>query len=78
MWRWCRKDLNGVFLEYARVGHRICTSAEALNRFVNALAAADKPIAPGAETILRDRPHPTTRPCMSEAEAARILDEAGI
>jgi len=43
IWRWCRKGVSGVRLEYVRLGHRICTSREALNRFVNALASADAP-----------------------------------
>ena len=42
LWRWCRRGLRGVRLEHVRVGNRVCTSAEALNRFVNALAAADQ------------------------------------
>lgn len=42
LWRWCRRGLNGVRLEYIRIGCRIVTSAEALNRFANALAEADR------------------------------------
>ena len=42
IWRWCRKGLNGVTLEYCRLGRRIVTSPEALGRFTNALAAADR------------------------------------
>lgn len=42
VWRWCRKGLKGVRLEYVRVGQKICTSQEALNRFVCELAAADE------------------------------------
>ena len=41
IFRWCRRGLNDIRLEYVRVGRRIATSAEALNRFFNALAAAD-------------------------------------
>ena len=41
LWRWCRRGLRGVHLEYVRLGGRICTSSEALSRFANALAAAD-------------------------------------
>jgi len=40
LWRWCSKGLQGVHLEHVRIGRRICTSAEALNRFANALAEA--------------------------------------
>ena len=48
IWRWCRKGLHGVHLEYARFGSRIVTSAEALTRFANALAAADTDLTPNA------------------------------
>ena len=34
LWRWCRKGLNGVHLEYLRVGHNIVTSRKALLRFL--------------------------------------------
>ncbi|GMV83918.1 MAG: hypothetical protein AMXMBFR7_51020 [Planctomycetota bacterium] len=42
LWRWCRKGVRGVQLEYVRFGNRICTSREALDRFANRLAEADK------------------------------------
>ncbi len=38
IWRWITKGLGEVRLEHVRVGRRVCTSREALNRFVNALA----------------------------------------
>ena len=41
IWRWCRRGVRGVHLEHVRIGGRIFTSAQALNRFANALAAAD-------------------------------------
>ena len=41
VWRWCRKGVRGVRLEHVRLGHRICTSGEALNRFANRLAEVD-------------------------------------
>ena len=46
LWRWCRlgvRSRNGdrVRLEHARIGHRIVTSREALNRFANRLAELD-------------------------------------
>ena len=50
IWRWARKGLNGVRLEYVRVGRRVCTSREAMNRFVNALAEKD------AESLSRATP----------------------
>lgn len=41
LWRWARKGVRGVRLDYIRVGRGIATSAEALQRFFNALAEAD-------------------------------------
>ena len=41
LWRWCRKGVRGVHLEYVRFGHRICTSVEALTRFTQELASID-------------------------------------
>jgi hypothetical protein len=43
IWRWCRKGIRGVQLEYVRLGLRIVTSRPALSRFAVALAAADEP-----------------------------------
>ena len=43
VWRWCRKGLNGVRLEYVRCGRKILTSREALSRFIKRLAEADIP-----------------------------------
>lgn len=43
LWRWARKGLKGVRLETRRVGARFVTSAEALERFSEALAAIDLP-----------------------------------
>lgn len=42
VWRWCRKGLRGVRLEYVRCGRRIATSEEALNRFFNKLTKLDE------------------------------------
>lgn len=44
LWRWCRKGLRGVHLDYVRVGRDIATSREALNRFFVALAETDPPL----------------------------------
>ncbi|MCC6796668.1 MAG: DUF1580 domain-containing protein [Candidatus Hydrogenedentes bacterium] len=46
VWRWCRKGVrsrNGeiIRLDHIRVGGRIFTSAEALNKFFSAVARAD-------------------------------------
>jgi len=41
IWRWCRKGIRGIPLEYARLGHRVVTSREALARFADRLVEAD-------------------------------------
>jgi len=41
LWRWIRQGVGGVHLEHIRLGHRVCTSREALARFTQALADAD-------------------------------------
>ena len=46
LWRWCRRELRGVFLEYVRVGRRICTTREALLRFFTVLAELDERVDP--------------------------------
>lgn len=75
MWRWCRKGLRGVHLDYIRIGRGIATSREALNRFFNALSEADLPLTP----VRREFP-PVTSKSRQRAiqEAERICQEAGI
>ncbi len=41
LWRWTRKGVRGVQLEHVRLGHRVCTSVEAVQRFAEALARID-------------------------------------
>ena len=56
LWRWCRKGLRGVTLEYTRVGAKIITSSEALHRFFTALAELDAAQSSGDPPIrLRNR-----------------------
>lgn len=81
LWRWCRVGLRGAFLEYVRVGRKICTTRQALLRFFSALADQDSRFAPDT----RNRPrHLTRRPLTSRqrqhalAEADAILQRAGI
>ncbi|MEE9296082.1 MAG: DUF1580 domain-containing protein [Phycisphaerae bacterium] len=42
LWRWCRKGVNGIRLDYWRAGRRILTTPEALERFCTRLAEADR------------------------------------
>ena len=44
LWRWCRRGVHGVTLQYVRIGRRICTTPAACSRFANALAEADEPL----------------------------------
>jgi len=81
LWRWCRKGLRGIHLEYLRMGRKIVTSKEALHRFFTELAEADE--------ALEDRPRATPE-CLRKRgisararqraleEADAILAEAGI
>jgi hypothetical protein len=62
LWRWCRKGLRGVHLEYIRVGRNIATSREALGRFVNRLAEADRPL---------ETPPLITQPSLPRSEQRR-------
>ena len=41
LWRWCRRGVRGVQLDYVRLGHRVCTSEQALARFAHRQAEAD-------------------------------------
>jgi Protein of unknown function (DUF1580) len=41
LWRWCRRGVNGVRLEYRKVGRRIFSSAQAMDRFTRAAAEAE-------------------------------------
>ena len=42
LWRWARKGIKGVRLEYARLGGRIVTTTAAITRFSQALAEVDR------------------------------------
>ena len=87
IWRWCRKGVSGIHLEHVRIGGRIFTSPDALNRFVNALAEADvrrlntapEPAAPAPTRGRREQPR---RSAAEAAEQHRLaceeLDRAGI
>jgi hypothetical protein len=80
LWRWCRKGLQGVHLEYVRVGRDIATSREALGRFFVALAAADRPLGPQTDVELSDVPTAGMDRTQERAvaRAERRLAEAGI
>lgn len=71
LWRWARKGVRGVRLEYARLGRRIVTSREALGRFVNALAEADlQESRPAPKRQAFSRSDRQREKAIAEAEAA--------
>ncbi|PCJ55916.1 MAG: hypothetical protein COA73_13220 [Candidatus Hydrogenedentota bacterium] len=41
IWRWCRKGVRGVYLEYIRLGNSILVSPDAIQRFTENLASKD-------------------------------------
>jgi len=42
LYRWCRHGINGVRLDYVRIGRTMATSQEAIERFLAALTEADE------------------------------------
>ena len=81
LWRWCRKGLRGVFLQYIRVGRRICTTRSALLQFFADLAELDQRVPPDTRSqprVLKRRPITSRQRQRALAEADAILDEAGI
>jgi hypothetical protein len=67
IYRWAQKGQDGVRLEAVRLGGRWVTSAEAIQRFVEAVTEAYAPaLAPRVADVARE-----------EAEARRILAAAG-
>ena len=85
LWRWCRKGLRGVRLEYLRIGRNIVTSRQALLRFFANLADADSnadesasavPLAAKNRRFLSKGKSLARRKSIERAEA--ILEEAGI
>ena len=42
LWRWCKKGLKGINLEYIRTGSKIITSQEAMQRFFDTVTKLDE------------------------------------
>jgi hypothetical protein len=80
VWRWCRKGLRGVFLQYVRVGRRVCTSRPALLRFFAELADLDRRIKPVSLNPRKFNRKPVTSKQRLRAlqEADAVLERAGI
>jgi len=81
LWRWCRLGLRGVFLEYVRVGRKICTTREALLRFFSELADLDDFVRPDTRSrpaALKRSPITSRQRQRALAEADAVLERAGI
>lgn len=76
VWRWIRRGIRGVHLEHLRLGHRVCTSREALNRFAARLAEVDE--RPVEKTIATPKLRTTKQREHDIARASRELESAGI
>lgn len=80
LWRWATKGLRGVKLETRRLGRRVVTSVDALERFSAALAALPPETRPRFQQRRENAPRPRTERerarAMAQAEA--VLDAAGI
>jgi len=80
VWRWCRKGLYGVSLEYIRVGHKVMVNAEGLNRFFTKLAQADEEAMkePSLKRPRRRKSRSIRSQQQSQEEAQALLRRAGI
>lgn len=81
IWRWCRRGLRGVCLEYVRVGRKICTTHVALLRFFTALSEIDRGAGRRAFTpspSIPRKPISSRRRQKALAQADAVLARAGI
>jgi hypothetical protein len=81
LWRWCRMGLRGMFLEYVRVGRKICTTREALLRFFSDLADLDDFVSVDTRSqprFTKRSPITTRQRQRALAEADAVLERAGI
>ena len=87
LWRWARKGVRGVKLEYSRLGSRIVTSREALSRFAAKLAEADdaedsspleRQAAQCRTPVGAGKPRSAKRRAEDIARARKELAEAGV
>ena len=76
LWRWCSRGVEGIRLEHVKLGGRIVTSGEAVQRFSQRLAVqqpADYDRAAAPETAMLTSGRPRRR---SAAQRERDLAEA--
>ena len=76
IWRWCRRGVRGVRLEYVRLGHRVCTTREALGRFAQRLADADEQ--PVQKRVTTSKRRTDRQRARAVAQADRELEASGI
>jgi len=80
IWRWCRRGLRGVRLQYVRVGRRICTTHKALLHFFAALSSLDEQAAQADRPSFRAKPKSITskerQSALAHADA--VLERARI
>ncbi len=70
IWRWVRRGVRGIRLEHVRLGHRVCTSQEALARFAQRLADADD------RAVGRPVGRLQTKPTRTAAKRQRAVESA--
>lgn len=81
LWRWCRKGVKGVQLDYVRMGRGIATSREALSRFFHALAEADRQVQEAPASIAvppKSEPRQSALRRASLAQADEIIARDGL
>lgn len=80
LWRWARKGVHGVQLETRRIGVRIVTSREALERFTKTLAELPERRDSTGYGPRVEKPAMSCQAARKRAQeaAARTLDRAGI
>ena len=77
IWRWVKKGVKGVRLEHVCVGRRICTTREALARFMHELAQAPPPPC-RYEVLQKPKTRTETQRDQAMARARRSLENRGV
>jgi hypothetical protein len=80
LWRWCTRGCRGIRLEHIRLGRRILTSKEAINRFGNKLALKEQECYLSSFDLHKRKPKKKTGTQRHKAiqEAERELRVAGV
>ena len=85
VWRWARRGLRGVKLDYCRVGRRICVTHQALRQFFTRLTELDRQVPADRrcqprlfKRLSKRRPITSKERLRSLAEADRVLKRARI